>query len=421
MRVLRVYHAGRDAGHRARERALAAAGLDLTLVVPRVWPERGMEQTLSAEPFPVVELDNIRAGDVNRHRWATDLRQVLDDVRPDVLDVHEEPFSLAMRQWLAVAGQVPVVGYTAQNVDKRFPPPYAQYETRAHARLDGIYACSRQAASVTRGKGFGGVLEVLPLGREAGRLTVGTQTLRPVLTLGLVGRLVPEKGVLDAVRVLAAIAPQRPVRLVVVGDGPEAGPAQELAASLGVADRLELHPWVDATAMAALYRSMDVVLLPSTATQTWTEQFGRVIVEAQAAGAAVAGYASGSIPEVLGTAGIVVPEGDHAALAAAVQAVTADEATFQRYRRAGLQHVEALTWDHVAAHQLALYDRVLHRPAHTPLPRSEAARRQLAVREFGSTAPLAGGVTRPFALPVLRKDTSWTRTLGRCCDLLTLS
>ena len=415
--MLRAYHAGRDAGHRARERALVAAGLDLTLVVPRVWPERGMEQTLSAEPFRIVELDVVRAGDVNRHRWAEDLRQVLDDVRPDVLDVHEEPFSLAMRQWLAVAGRVPVVGYTAQNVDKRFPPPYAQYETRAHARLDGIYACSRQAASVTRGKGFGRVLEVIPLGREAGRLTVGTQTLGPVLSLGLVGRLVPEKGVLDAVRVLAAIAPLRPARLVVVGDGPEAGPAQELAASLSVADRLELHPWVDATAMAELYRGMDVVLLPSTASQTWTEQFGRVIVEAQAAGAAVVGYASGSIPEVLGTAGIVVPEGDHAALATAVQAVTTDEATFQRYRAAGLQRVELLTWDHIATQQLALYERVLTRPERTPLPTSGAARRRLAVQEFGPTAPLAGGVTRPFALPVLRKDTGWTRALGRGIDL----
>ena len=118
MMVLRSYHAGRDAGHRARERALVAAGLDLTLVVPRVWPERGMEQTLSAEPFPIVELDVVRAEDVNRHRWAQDLRKVLDNVRPDVLDVHEEPFSLAMRQWLAFAGKLLVVAYTAQNVDK---------------------------------------------------------------------------------------------------------------------------------------------------------------------------------------------------------------------------------------------------------------------------------------------------------------
>jgi glycosyltransferase involved in cell wall biosynthesis len=42
-----------------------------------------------------------------------------------------------------------------------------------------------------------------------------------------------------------------------------------------------------------------------------------MVVEAQAAGAVVAGYASGSLPEVVGAAGVLVAEGDVDALAAA--------------------------------------------------------------------------------------------------------
>ena len=41
MRVLRVYHGGRDPAHRARDRALVEAGVELTTVVPAQWSEGG--------------------------------------------------------------------------------------------------------------------------------------------------------------------------------------------------------------------------------------------------------------------------------------------------------------------------------------------------------------------------------------------
>ena len=122
MRVLRIYHAGRDAAHRARDRALRAAGVQLVQVVPAHWPDTGSEQVLTVEPFPVVELEVRRPGDVNRHRYTDPaaLRRLLAEHLPDLVDLHEEPFSLVTRQWLAVVRDLPVVGYTAQNLDKRF-------------------------------------------------------------------------------------------------------------------------------------------------------------------------------------------------------------------------------------------------------------------------------------------------------------
>jgi len=62
MRVLRVYHGGRDPQHRGRDRALAAVGIDLTLVVPTTWPDAAAERELSHEPFHVIELPVSRAG-----------------------------------------------------------------------------------------------------------------------------------------------------------------------------------------------------------------------------------------------------------------------------------------------------------------------------------------------------------------------
>lgn len=418
LRVLRVYHAGRDPGHRRRERALLAAGVDLTLVVPRVWPDAGSKEVLSEEPFEVVELEVQRAGDVNRHRYgSTDaLRTVLARVRPDLLDLHEEPFSSVCRQWLQVAGRTPVVAYTAQNVDKRFPPPFAQYETAALRRVQGLYPCSRQAASVARGKGFAGLIDVLPLGYDETAWSPGSQSANdPEVVLGLVGRLVPEKGVVDAVEVLAAVVRERPARLVVVGDGPERDALLRRANELGVAERVELLPWCGQAELAETYRRMRVVLVPSRATETWVEQFGRVIVEAQAAGAVVAGYASGAIPEVVGDAGLLVPERDVASLAAAVMVLLGQPERCTLLRERGLAQATGLTWAAVAQRQAAFYERALSAQT-VALPPRSTARRAAAVLEFGPTAELAGGVRRPFAVPVLRRDRRWTRALAAAVD-----
>jgi len=72
-----------------------------------------------------------------------------------------------------------------------------------------------------------------------------------------------------------------------------------------------MSPWLDAQGLAKRYWRAHVVLAP---TRTWVEQFGRMVVEAQTAGAVVVGYASGALPEVVGQAGVLVPEGDVLAL-----------------------------------------------------------------------------------------------------------
>lgn len=407
MKVLRVYHGGRDAAHRARDRALVAAGVELTTVVPAHWSEGGAEQVLSPEAWPVRELEVVRSGDVNRHRYARpeDLSAVLGDVRPDVVDLHEEPFAAVTRQWLAVIPRhVPVVSYTAQNIDKRWPPPFAQWETRALRRLAGIYPCSRQAASVVRGKGFTGEIAVLPLGIDPALMHPGDQRHDDTeWTLVLVGRLVPEKGVREAVEVLRRVQQHKPARLVVVGRGPE-GEA--------IADQpdVEVRPWATAAEVADLYRQAHVALLPSRATRTWVEQFGRVITEGQACGAVVCGWASGSIPEVGAGLAPLAAEDDVAGLAERVVELVRDRDAWEALRDKGIRRARGITWDAVAAQQLAFYERAAKRPhvADTGRP--------AAVREFGEPAQVAGG-GRPFALPVLREDKPWTRALGRALDV----
>jgi glycosyltransferase involved in cell wall biosynthesis len=415
VRLLRIYHAGRDHAHRERERALLRAGVELTLVVPSTWPDSGAEAMLSPEPFEIVELPVRRAGDINRYTYAdgTALRELVRRRRPDVVDVHEEPFSAAMRQALGAVGpEQTVVGYAAQNLDKRWPPPFAQWETAALGRLQGLYPCTLQAASVFVGKGFGGAVAILPLATSMA-MTPGEQSLPAAeLRLLLVGRLVPEKGVLDAVRVLAAARHGGEATLVLVGAGPEADRAFVLATALGVADGLVLLPWLGAGELAEQYRRAHVVLVPSHSTRTWVEQFGRTAVEARASGAVVVAYDSGSLAEVVGDGGVVVPEGDETALVEAVLALRRDPARWAQLRARGLQLAPAATWDAVARGQVDLYERAV--AVRGPARRVRPARTAACAR-FGPPAT-AAGVERPHALPWLRDGRVGATVVSRLID-----
>jgi glycosyltransferase involved in cell wall biosynthesis len=420
LKVLRIYHSGRSSAHRERERQLAAAGVQVTLVVPEAWPDEGSDERLPPESFTTHELAVRRAGDVNRHAYvdAARLESMIAQVSPELLDVHEEPFSLVTHQVLrATSPDLPVVMYTAQNVDKRFPPPFAQYETAAYRRASAMYPCSVQAAAVARGKGFGGMIEVLPLGYDDSLFVPGTQSADDdELVLGFVGRLVPEKGLLDAVRLLERLNQVRPARLLVSGAGPDGERAQMLASKLGVGERLELLKWASEVELAAAYRTTHVLLVPSRPTATWVEQFGRVIVEGQASGAVVAGYDSGTIREVGGEAAVLAPVGVLDGLARAVIELVSDAMDFSRRREVGFAINATRTWRAVAARQAALYRRVI--AGDTPgvaLPASPRARRALARAEFGPSAATTAG-ERPFAVPVLRKGGAIPHALGAALD-----
>lgn len=433
MKILRIYHAGRDPQHRARERALVALGVDVKLVVPAQWQGPGSQDSLPPEPFEIIELPVRRPGDVNRHSYdETDVAAVLASAEADLLDIHAEPVSVASRQWLAAAqpAGLPAVMYTAQNIDKRYPPPFSYYEREALRRIVGLYPCSRQAASVARGKGFSGPLQVLPLGYDEGIFSAASNTpydrsQRKEIVLGLVGRLSPEKGTLDAVRCLASICRNRPARLKIVGTGPDQHELLKLARELGVAGRLGLRPWASGEELAAAYRDFDVLLVPSLATSRWVEQFGRVIIEAQASGTVVAAYATGSIPEVAGDSAVLVGPGDYGRLATEIQTVMGDPAEVERRRRLGLSNSARCGWHQVALAQSELYERALAFASISPnssgaQQANEAMasrhRRARAWKEYGPTAATPSGL-RPFALPVLRDGGPLAAALGRAVDL----
>ena len=90
-----------------------------------------------------------------------------------MIDIHEEPFALATAEILLLRrlrrNRAPVVLYTAQNLDKRYPIPFRWLERWALRSASGISACNREAADIVSAKGFAGRARVIPLGIDPSR------------------------------------------------------------------------------------------------------------------------------------------------------------------------------------------------------------------------------------------------------------
>jgi len=128
------------------------------------------------------------------------------------------------------------------------------------------------------------------------------------------GRLVQKKDYPTLLRAFARLRAERPVRLLILGEGRERGRLEALASTLGVAADVKLPGW--AGAPAGYMARAAAFALSST-----REGFGNVIVEALACGLPVVSTDCPSGPaEILGGGryGRLVPPGDDAALAKAL-------------------------------------------------------------------------------------------------------
>ena len=137
-----------------------------------------------------------------------------------------------------------------------------------------------------------------------------------------VGRLVERKGAEFALRALAVLRQSgRAATLTIVGDGPERAALETLAGDLGIAEATTFTGVLSPHEVGDWYARSDALLLP--AVTDWKgeqEGFGMVLVEAMRAGLPVVASRSGGIADVVrdDETGVLVPERDVAALAAAI-------------------------------------------------------------------------------------------------------
>jgi glycosyltransferase involved in cell wall biosynthesis/GT2 family glycosyltransferase len=399
---------------RERERSLGRLGADVTVLSAQSWDEGGTAVRLV--PRPGERVHGVRT-------WGRHPALFVYDPRPiwramggdwDVVDIHEEPFALATAEVLLIRrlrGQrAPYTLYSAQNLEKRYPPPFRWLERWALGRAAGLNVCNVEAGRIAVAKGLPGRPSLIPLGIDPRGFAPARPTALAsgAIRVGYAGRLGAHKGV-DVL--LAAAADEPRLEVTIAGDGPAAAELREQARSSGLDGRVRFLGPLDAAELPEFYAQLDVLAVPSLPTAGWTEQFGRVAVEAMACAVPVVASASGALPDVVGGAGLLVPPGEPDALRGALVRVGTDPALAARMREDGLARASACTWDRVAQLQLAMYDRALHRPTSGDAPR----RLEVVVVAYGSAELLRESLRPLRDLTVTVVDNSSSPEVRQVC------
>lgn len=236
--------------------------------------------------------------------------------------------------------------------------------------VDGVLATCSDEVTELRALGVDpAAISVAPCG-------VDTELLSPEgpavpkgrrFRIGVVGRLVPRKGVDLVIQALARLRADGwdDLELVIVGGGepgqgekdPEVTRLHGIAGELGVADRVIFRGRVPHDELPETIRSCDAIVCAP-----WYEPFGIVPLEAMSCGVPVVGAAVGGLLDsvVDGSTGILVPPRDPEAIASAVARVLSDPALARRLGANGRRRaVDLYTWDRVAALTEECYRKLL--------------------------------------------------------------
>jgi glycosyltransferase involved in cell wall biosynthesis len=347
-------------------------GVELTVVVPPYWQEAGrrieLEHRYTAGYELIVEPMRFN-GHFHVHYYPGLARQVCRR-QPDILHIDEEPYNLASFQALRLGQQVGArcLFFTWQNLYRRYAFPFSWLESYVLRHAAYAIAGNAEAVTVLRRKGYAGPVTVIPqfgvdpaIYSPMNSYQQQESCLLPPasFTIGYVGRLVEEKGLFVLLRAVVRLTGDW--RLVLIGSGPLQPQIERLAASLGIVGRLTFIPGVPSSEMPRYLSQFSVLVLPSLTQPNWKEQFGRVLVEAMSCQVPVIGSDCGEIPQVIGEAGLIVPEGDGEALRQALARLQADADLRQRLGELGRARVLAhYTQARIAQETYQVYHEMCH-------------------------------------------------------------
>lgn len=255
--------------------------------------------------------------------------------------------------WIHSCSDLVAQGAVRRTANRLLASSTASFLTVAHAALD--YARETYAAPAGKVRVIHNGIDparfpVVEGGRPAGpveELGIATEDL----VVGILAVLRPEKNHAGFLRAARRVLEETPnARFLIAGDGPERPRLEQLAADLGIAERVIFAGM--RSDLVDILATIDLSVLCSTAVECCPYS----VLEAMAMARPVVGSAVGGVPELIadGETGRIVPVGDDAALAAAITGLLAEPAERQRMGEAGRARLlERFTLETAVAHSAA--------------------------------------------------------------------
>ena len=307
-------------------KALAGLNWRVTAAVPHRWQAPGRQEpllTATGEDGGVrivpITVKPARGRSGAAGRWDSRLlRRLFKDVRPDLVQVDAEPTT---RVAAAVTGMcraldIPSVLVTWECLPRSYTLRERGNRTRSLSRLSGLIAGTSLAADLIRTQHPSLPNVVIP---DAVPDIPSSIPPRPEerFAIAFAGRLIAERGLDLLFHACAKLPCSWSIR--VMGSGPDQESLEQLAERLGIASRVTWDGGLPRSARRAIWPEVDCIAVPSRRTSAWVEAKTPILLEAMSHGVAVVAADSGSLPEMIADAGIVVPEGDADSLTQALE------------------------------------------------------------------------------------------------------
>jgi glycosyltransferase involved in cell wall biosynthesis len=288
--------------------------------VPTVYARSGQQVPNFGEKFPNLDITNLSHGN-----WRSELKTKINTLNPDVIYIYTEAV-----HWLSLAIQShyffndkPIISQFAAENRHTFPTRLTRIKQSLLWRRVNIIAAGANATiqdlkrigmpkSVHQ---YSAYLPHLPADYFGDLEKLFTKP-DGVVQIGFAGRITDEKGWKMALAALTCLPENYHLAIAGAGEG-----VAELLIHLQnptIARRVRFWGVLDKKELYQFYRSLDLLVAPALSRPNWTEQVGSVICEAMAHALPVIVSDSGSMPEVVGEAGIITKEADVFQLADAI-------------------------------------------------------------------------------------------------------
>jgi glycosyltransferase involved in cell wall biosynthesis len=280
--------------------------------------------------------------------------EIIKKINPDIIHVEEEPFDFACFQFVSEAKKrgKKVLFFTWENLRRGYNMVYTYFNNHSLLYADAAIAGNQEALDILREKNFKKPVQIIP---QYGVNLEDFKTKKHrhdtgFFNVAYIGRLIAEKGLAHLVSACAGLAN---VKLHLAGTGNMENVLNGLIKHFKLEDRVKFYGHVERQAVPDFLLNMDCLALPSITTGVWKEQFGRVIIEAFAAGVPVIGSDSGEIPNVIGKAGLIFKECNTQDLAAQIKKLSEDNGLYKDLQLKGLERVKLNYTNEVIAEKIS--------------------------------------------------------------------
>jgi glycosyltransferase involved in cell wall biosynthesis len=169
------------------------------------------------------------------------------------------------------------------------------------------------------------------------------------ITFLYTGRHVYEKGLFHLIFAFKKLTDKGyKAKLILCGEGIITDALRKFSEKLGLKELIEFKGYVDEAKMQKYFEISDVIVYPSIKIKNWEEQFGYSVLEGMSNGLAAIVTDCGSLPELVGNAGIIVPQKNVEKLAAAMEYLITNKEKLNEYKKMSLERAKELSLGNIA-------------------------------------------------------------------------